>query len=100
MSDDKVPPYLKDIIPVRKKLQKIATRLEISFAELCMRFVLSMKAVTSIVVGVDTLEQMKQNIALFNASPLDEAIINEIKGLIPLFPDNYLAPHLWPKQKV
>jgi aryl-alcohol dehydrogenase-like predicted oxidoreductase len=43
-------------------------------SELAVRYVLSLDGVTCGVVGIETVEQMRQNVAMFAKGPLDPAL--------------------------
>lgn len=98
MPEDKILPELRDVIPARRQLETIAKELDMTMAELCMRYVISQKMVTSVLVGVDSIEQMKQNLAVFENGPLDDDIVERIKNAIPKFPREILYPCYWSKR--
>ena len=53
--EENIKSFLKEVIPVRRKLEELAVFAEMSMPELCIRFVLSNCAVTSVLTGVDNL---------------------------------------------
>ena len=53
--ENEILPELAEIVPVRRKLQHLASRAGISLSELAIRYVLSIGGVTCLLVGVDTL---------------------------------------------
>jgi aryl-alcohol dehydrogenase-like predicted oxidoreductase len=48
-----------------------------------------------IVVGIDTLEQLSENIAIFDAGKTDSGLFEEWWKMLPLFPEKLLNPSLW-----
>ena len=98
MPENEIPPALKEVISVRRKLEKLAYAAGISLAELAIRYVISHKEITSILVGVDSLEQMRQNINLFLKGPLDSDIIDEIRNSVPQLPQHIVMPTKWPEK--
>ena len=66
-----------------------------SMAELAIRYVLSIKGIRSVVVGVETTEQMQENIALYAKGPLSGEVMSAIDRTVPHFPAWVLHPRLW-----
>lgn len=65
-----------------------------SVQDLCYAYVRSMEWIDSIVVGVETIEQLEENLSLFNQSVLEDAA--EIEKQIPKLDEKFLNPALWP----
>jgi aryl-alcohol dehydrogenase-like predicted oxidoreductase len=68
-----------------------------SMAGLCMRFVLSRTGISSVLTGVDTPAQLRENLALINDGPLPTALIEEIRSIVPKLPEQLIHPKLWSK---
>jgi aryl-alcohol dehydrogenase-like predicted oxidoreductase len=56
---------------------------------------LSNDAITSVLVGVETVEQMLENLLLFEKGPLDPGLIEKIVESVPRFPESVVRPCLW-----
>lgn len=97
MPEANIIPHLQKVIPIRRKLEKLAGDSGMDMAELCMRYVLCNSAVTSVLTGVDSNEQLKQNIELFKKGPLPDEILSEVKKIIPFLPEALIRPILWPE---
>lgn len=97
MPETNIIPYLGSVIPIRRELEKIAEESGIDMIELCMRYVLCNSAITSILTGVDSSEQLKQNIELFNKGPLSGDLLNKVRKIIPVFSEKIIRPIFWPK---
>ena len=95
MPENKIAPHLIEVIPVRRQLESLAIDAGINMPELCMRFILCNPAVTSVLTGVDSLDQLKQNIKLFKKGPLSADILAEINKIVPVFPENLIRPTCW-----
>jgi Predicted oxidoreductases (related to aryl-alcohol dehydrogenases) len=67
-----------------------------SRADLCLAFVRSQPWITSTVVGVDTLEQLEANVALFEGQKLTAEQCVEIEERLAGAPEHLLNPALWP----
>lgn len=97
MPEENIIPHLQSLIPVRRELERLAEDSSMDMIELCMRYVLCNPAITSVLTGVDSSEQLKQNIKLFNKGPLANNLLTKIKKLIPIFPPAIIRPIFWPK---
>lgn len=97
MPEENIIPHLQSLIPVRRELERLAEDSSMDMIELCMRYVLCNPAITSVLTGVDSSEQLKQNIELFNKGPLANNLLTKIKKLIPIFPPAIIRPIFWPK---
>ena len=84
------------VLPVRRALDDIASTHGMNMPQLCLRHVASHSGVDSILFGVDTIEQLEQNLAIFAKGPLSDALIAEIDAVVPNFPETILRPLLWP----
>jgi aryl-alcohol dehydrogenase-like predicted oxidoreductase len=97
MPEANIIPHLQKVIPIRRELEKLAATSNMDMAELCMRYVLCNSAITSVLTGVDSNEQLKQNVELFNKGPLPGEILNKVKKIVPFLPEELIRPILWPK---
>jgi aryl-alcohol dehydrogenase-like predicted oxidoreductase len=98
MPEEKIMPAVKDVIPVRRILEKLAAAAGMSMPELCIRFVLSNTAVTSILTGVDNVKQLGQNMQLLEKGPLPDNLFHEVKEAVPMLSENIVRPLLWNKK--
>lgn len=95
MSENRINPGISEVIPVRRELERLAASAGMKVSELCVRFVLSNKAVTSILTGVDSLAQLQENMRLVNKGPLPDNILCQISKIVPVFPETVIRPFLW-----
>jgi aryl-alcohol dehydrogenase-like predicted oxidoreductase len=95
MPEHDIPPQLADVIPVRRKLAALAEQAGLTLTELAARYVLGLEGVTCAVVGVETVAQMRQNLALFARGPLDPALVQAIADAVPALSDRVLMPNRW-----
>lgn len=96
LPDAETPPELSAVIPVRRRIQSVANEAGINLAELAVRYVFSIPGATSVLVGVESLEQMRQNLTLLSKGPLDAALVKAVDKEVPDLPDNILMPNKWP----
>jgi len=99
MPKARIPVALGAVVPVRRRLAALAAEAGLAPAELAMRFVLSTPAVTSVLVGVDTVEQMRKNMEVFRKGRLDPALMKRIDEIVPSLPEEILNPVFWPPRK-
>jgi hypothetical protein len=59
---------------------------------------LGVDGASSLLMGMETLVQLKENIALIGQEALPPEIHRHIAQLIPLLSAEYLCPALWPKE--
>ena len=99
LPEAEIPAVLAEAIPVRRRLQALAQSLGMSFLELAVRYVLGLEGITCTLVGVDSVEQMRENLDLFSRDLLPLEVMQTIAVLVPILPDIILKPNLWPGQK-
>ena len=97
MPEDRIRESLLEVIPIRCRLACLAVEAGMDMSELCMRFVLSNPAITSILTGVDNVEQLRQNLQLMKKGPLPAALYQAVKTAIPLLDEKIIRPSLWNK---
>lgn len=94
MELERIPHFLYESIEIIKKLQMIATIYKRNLKEICIKYVLESKGINFILVGVNSMEQVEENIRLFNSKPLEPEIMKAIDNL--LTPQRYiLDPRKW-----
>lgn len=98
MAEDEILPELADVIPARRSLQALAKQAGMTISELAVRYVLGIHGITSAVVGVDSVEQMGENIALFNKGPLARDLSAAVTEAVPDLPESILFPGKWSKR--
>jgi len=96
MPEAAIPPTLRDVIPVRRRLAAIADDAGMTLAELALRFMLAQDGVTGVLTGVETVAQVRENVALFDRGPLSADIREAITAAVPELPEAILTPFLWP----
>ena len=97
MPEEKIPEKLADIIPYRRKLEQIAATNGMPLSELCMRYLLSIPEIDSVLTGVDSQEQLQANVALAERGALSESVMKEIFAAIPDLPERLIRPCKWNK---
>jgi len=76
MTDEDMKIYVK---PYIEKLNSISERYNISKGQLAVSYIRDQEGITSLVLGVDTKEQLQQNIQLMKGPKLNQELILEIQ---------------------
>jgi aryl-alcohol dehydrogenase-like predicted oxidoreductase len=66
-----------------------------SISDLCFAYVRSQTWVQSVVVGCETMEQLNENVRLFQVSKLDESQCQELEQELAKAPEDLLNPAKW-----
>ena len=80
-----------------KQLALLAQREGMSIAQLAFSYVRDTEGVTSLVVGAETSEQVKENIKLLEGKDISEKTRDEISILFVNIPEYILNPGQWKK---
>ena len=94
MPEEKV--FIPEVVERRRKLEKLA----LPMAELALRFLFSKPEPKSVLTGVETVEQLKENIRIAALPPLGESDLQTIEAIaFPELPEMCVSPHFWPQYK-
>ena len=95
MPEEAIPAALQAVAPVRRRLAELADQAGISMGELAVRYVLGHEGVTCVLTGVETVAQVRQNVALFARGPLSTELEAVVEAVAPELPETILTPALW-----
>lgn len=93
-------PTIEGIDPadLTKRLTYLARELgRDSVADLCLAYVRAQDWIDGVVVGMESLQQLALNLALFKRPALTQSEIVEVDGTLPLTSERLLNPALWAK---
>ena len=80
---------------IREKRQLLET-LGIPMAELALRYLFAKPGSKSILTGVESVEQLRENLRIAQMPPLPEDILNKIDEIaLPPLPEICVSPYLW-----
>lgn len=96
MDESQVPPFLEKAKPIVKKIDKLCKEFNISKIELAMCFVKNVSQISHLVFGVDNIEQLKEDIQLFNNNLSSDLVIDLSKEFQNIETD-IVMPSLWKK---
>jgi len=66
-----------------------------SVLELCLRYANSLDWADAVVVGIESLNQLKENLRVFSTKPLTKEYIESINQTRPILSEKALNPALW-----
>ena len=98
LDDATTPEDLRGVAPARRRLAELARHAGMPIAELALRFALGWQEIDAVLVGVDSVAQMRENLALFAKGPLPPDLASEVEAAVPLLPDAILDPWRWAKR--
>ncbi len=94
MEEDEVPPYLERAKPILRKIKALCAKEHLSRIVLALNYVKAQRAVSSLVFGVDDLEQLKEDIRCFQAE-IDLGMIDTIAKEFSSLEADIVMPSLW-----
>jgi aryl-alcohol dehydrogenase-like predicted oxidoreductase len=95
MPEERIPKKLHEVVPVRRKIEKLARDAGMWMPELCLRYSLSFSAITSVLIGVDSVAQLRDNAAIMQRGSLDQDLISKIDACVPDWPESIVRPICW-----
>ena len=99
MDENQVPDHLPFAKAPLLQLKKIAASVNKGIKEIAFSFVRDTPGVTSLVVGAETIGQLKENLALLSGSPLPREVYSTILNSFKDMPEELITPALWNKNK-
>lgn len=98
MSEAEVPSHLAEVLPLRRSLEALAADAGMSLAELALRFVLAETGVAAVVVGAESVEQVRANAGFARRGALPPNLAEKVRQAVPELPEDLIIPHLWPRR--
>ena len=96
MTEDKVPPFLAKAKQIVRKIDEVCEKYGVNRVALAMNFVKQQKSISSLVFGVDNMEQLKQDIEYFNKE-IPSSTVNDIAKEFTGIETDIVMPSLWKK---
>ena len=97
MNENEVPEFLSGAKPIIRKIDELCKRHNISRIKLAMLYVKQFEAISHLVFGVDNIEQLKENIQIFQKD-FSNDILNEIGKEFENIKTDIMMPSLWVKE--
>ena len=86
---------LKCAKPSLDKLHELANDLKISMSQLAISYMRQQKGISSLVLGAETPEQVKDSASMFDAPPLQASAIDRINEIAEEVPTVVIRPWEW-----
>lgn len=95
LDPNRLPSGMKLAEKPLKKLKNISLEFGKSIQELAFLFVRDIPEISSLIIGVETDEQLKKNMELLNSPPLPDEIKNKILREFDNLPEGLIKPSMW-----
>lgn len=96
MEEDEIPPFLSKAKPIVRKISLLCNRHGISRIALAMNYVKQQSRISHLVFGVDSIEQLKEDIRIFGENMSKDIIADIAKEFTDIEAD-IVMPSLWKK---
>jgi aryl-alcohol dehydrogenase-like predicted oxidoreductase len=101
MSYQEVPVHLKQIIPYRLAIEKIADELAMTVPQLSFAFLNYLGIPFNLVIGCENLNQLRENVDLcLNSDTLSEESAKKVRKAVKNIPEWLLDPREWESKKI
>lgn len=101
MSYQEVPVHLKQIIPYRLAIEKIADELDMTLPQLSFAFLNYLGTPFNLVIGCENLNQLRENVDLcLNSGTLSEESAKKVRKAVKNIPEWLLDPREWESKKI
>lgn len=97
MREEDVPAMLAEAKEPLRRFRELAERYGLSPAQAAISFVRDMAEVDSLVMGAETVEQVRENVRLIDGPPLPEEMRRDIMKSLADVPELVIDPVKWPK---
>ncbi len=95
LSPDNLPNKLQAAGSFLRDLKNISLESGLSIAQIALVYVRDLPEITSLVLGVETVEQLRENLDLINAASLPEKTRQDIKSLFSSISNDINNPSKW-----
>lgn len=95
LEEQELPNSIKAASPYLLKLKEIAAREKLKISELAFLFVRDNSYVDKMIVGCESLEQLRENIRISELPTLSSSIMDEINISFRDIPENIINPSKW-----
>lgn len=96
MEEDTIPSYLADAKPKIREIKALCRKVNITRVALAISYVKRENSIAQLVFGVHSMDQLKENITLFDKS-VSEDVLAEAEALLADMPTSVVMPSLWKK---
>lgn len=97
MAPEDLPPHLTGLQAPLQNLRTLALACETTPSSLLLRFSIQEPGVASVVVGVESCDQLAAHLASMESPPLDQALREALRQSFAGLPANVIDPSKWPR---
>jgi len=94
LNPDNLPELLQGAKSNLKQIGEISHKFDLSISSLCLNFIFHNDLINKIIIGVDSKEQLKQNMSDIQTNKYTEEVHNLLKGL-EIKDENIILPTNW-----
>lgn len=96
MDDASTPAHLEVVIPARNFFRQLAAEFGLPLSHLLAKSMMERADIDSVVMGMETRAQLRQNVELLNRPDLDAELMRRIEAFQPDIPPWLIDPPSWP----
>ncbi len=97
LNPKKLPIHLEKVKSKLEILHELSKEYGRSVEDIAFSFIRDMSEVDSMIIGVESLNQLKNNIKLLNSPPLNDKLVNKIYREFNNISEEIVNPSLWNK---
>lgn len=95
LNPEELPPALSKAREHLINLRKLADETGLSIEELALGYLKEQKSIDSVVIGVDTFEQLERNLTIFNRVNLLDQVLKKVEDLFSDIEEDIIDPRRW-----
>ena len=99
MEDERIPAHLNDAKQYLKVIHAVLDKYDLKMADLLLQFVTKENLIDYLVFGVDTVDQLQEDIDSFHENAVPAEAIQEIKNSLGEIDKSIIFPSLWSNGK-
>ena len=97
VSEEKIPHHLEDVKIYLRDLDVIIGKYGLSRQQVALLFSFANKNIDYVVFGVDTIEQLSEDIAIAKSNLVSRECIDQLSGIFASIEKHIIFPSLWKK---
>lgn len=99
MDKERIPKHLNHVIPYIEKFEKLLDKYSVNKVNALIQFVVQESKIDYLVFGVDTKEQLLQDIGVYQGKSISKELIKELKEAFEDIEKSIIFPSLWSNGK-
>jgi aryl-alcohol dehydrogenase-like predicted oxidoreductase len=85
-------------LPWSEQFDQLVRQIESTKVEVALRYVLSNPAIAVTLTGIDSLDQLQENMRIYGLGAYNDATLDRLCSGFPDVPEHVVNPALWPKK--